>query len=129
MTSVHHLQGDAYAVFTRGHRIVVDQPSTGDSGQTPLELFVASIASCAAFYAGRFLARHGVTGHRVDCVYEQAQDGSVSRVALTLHTSRPLADALRSGAVRAMEHCTVVRSIRGGLDVTVGVADAELAPA
>ena len=46
----------------RGHRIMADRPSEAggeDSAATPTELFVASLATCAAFYAGRYLTRHG----------------------------------------------------------------------
>jgi len=54
--------GEAYEVTVRGHRLVVDQPTDAggqDSAPTPTELFVASLATCVAFYAGRFLTRHG----------------------------------------------------------------------
>src|SRR5687767_15117548 len=106
--SVRHLGGDRYDTHVRGHWLVLDQPASGDAGPTPVEAFVASLAACAAFYAGRFLARHGVAGHRVDCRYEQDTGGAVTLVSLSLRTA-PLPDALNAGALRAMEHCTVLR--------------------
>ena len=123
--SVRHLGGDRYDAHVRGHWLVLDQPVSGDAGPTPVEAFVASLAACAAFYAGRFLARHGIAGHRVECRYEQDAGGAVTLVALSLRTA-PLPDALRTGALRAMEHCTVLRSIRGPLEVTVAVDAGEL---
>jgi putative redox protein len=54
--------GERYEVTLRGHRVTVDQPAAlgGDDGApTPTELFVASLATCVAFYAGRYLTRHG----------------------------------------------------------------------
>lgn len=122
--SVRHLGGDRYDAHVRGHWLVLDQPASGDAGPTPIEAFVASLAACAAFYAGRFLARHGIAGHRVECQYEQDAGGAITFVALSLRTA-PLPDALRSGALRAMEHCTVLRSIRGPLEVTVAVEATE----
>jgi len=71
--------GEAYEVTVRGHRLVVDQPADAggqDSAPTPTELFVASLASCVAFYAGRFLTRHGYSrdGLAVSAGYEMASD-------------------------------------------------------
>ena len=54
--------GESYEVSVRGHGFTVDQPVTAggmDTAPTPTELFVASLATCVAFYAGRYLTRHG----------------------------------------------------------------------
>ncbi|MER6163148.1 OsmC family protein [Streptomyces violaceorubidus] len=48
--------GDAYAIRVRGHVLPVDQPLTEggtDTAPTPVKLFVAAVAGCAAHYAGR----------------------------------------------------------------------------
>ena len=66
--TVTHVDGDSYAIVTRGHTVLVDQPAEAggaDTAATPTELFVGSLASCVAFYAGRFLQRHGLD--RTDC--------------------------------------------------------------
>jgi len=54
----------------------VDQPDAGDSGPTPTDLFVASLAACTARDAGRFFVRHGVDaeGFEVACGSEMAED-------------------------------------------------------
>src|SRR6516225_9443324 len=56
------VSGESYEAVVRGHRIVVDQPADAggdDSAPTPVELFVASLATCVAYYAGGYLTRHG----------------------------------------------------------------------
>jgi len=58
-------------VRIRGHGLTVDQPwevGGHDTGPSPTELFVASLAACLAYYGGRFLARHGLdpSGLRVE---------------------------------------------------------------
>ena len=61
--SVVHLDGDAFTVAVRDHQVTVDQPidaGGSDTGPTPTELFVASLAGCVAFYARRYLARPAV---------------------------------------------------------------------
>jgi uncharacterized OsmC-like protein len=47
-----------FAVQARSHTIVCDQPTKncgGDSGMTPPEIMLASLGSCAAFYAVQYL--------------------------------------------------------------------------
>ena len=65
--TVAHRGGDRFRIRVRGHEIDVDQP-VGDGGEdtapTPTELFVAGLASCVAFYARRYLARHGLPRRR-----------------------------------------------------------------
>ena len=61
--AVHPIDGDKYAIDIRGHQVRVDQPlgaGGDDTAPTPTELFVASLALCVAFHAGRFLDRHGI---------------------------------------------------------------------
>lgn len=50
--------GVRFEAETRGHRIEIDQPITGggqDRGMTPPELLLASLGSCAAYYAVEYL--------------------------------------------------------------------------
>ena len=98
--------------------MVVDQPVAdggSDAEPTPTELFVGGLASCVAFYAGRFLARHGVErdGLSVGCDWEMAQDrpNRVGRIdiRLGLPASFPQKDHDRLMAV--VEHCTVHHSM------------------
>ena len=125
--TTQHDGADRYRSRIRGHTLLVDQPPA-DAGPTPLELFVASFVSCAAFYAGRFLVRHGIAGHQVEGTATQAADGRVVGIELTLRTARPLPEAVALGATRAMEHCTVARSVVGSVAVTVRIGAAEAVP-
>ena len=62
LMDVRFVSGEAYEVAVRGHRVLVDQPADAggeDSAPTPTELFVASLATCVAFYAGRYLTGTG----------------------------------------------------------------------
>jgi hypothetical protein len=47
----------------RGHVMLAGQPGSSggqDAAPTPMELLVAALGSCVAFYAGRYLVRHGL---------------------------------------------------------------------
>ena len=118
--------GEVYEVTVRGHRLVVDQPADvggQDSAPTPTELFVASLASCVAFYAGRFLTRHGYSrdGLAVSAEYEMASDrpARVSSISLRVRVPAGLPPQ-RQAALRAVvSHCTVHNSLASPLPVTI----------
>jgi len=106
--------GESYEVTVRGHRIFVDQPPDAgghDSAPTPVELFVGSLVTCVAYYAGRYLTRHGYSrdGLAVWADYEMAADrpARVGSVRLTVRAPDDL-PAERRPALRAVAmHCTV----------------------
>ncbi len=112
---VVHEEADRYRVIIGDHELVVDQPDTGDAGPTPTDLFVASLASCVAFYAGRFLDRHGISsaGLVVDCAFEMAVDRPARVASVDLHVMVPrgFPDRLLDRLQAVVEHCTVHNSL------------------
>jgi len=126
---VGHIEGDRYHIRIGDHEVTVDQPleqGGTDEGPTPTELFVASLASCAAFFAGRFLRRHLGRDQQfgMDCRYHMSYDAPsrVSSVHLDLVLPPDLPEAVRDGALRAAERCTVHNSIerRPTIRITAG---------
>jgi len=124
---------DRYEIDVRGHRIVVDQPTDGggtDAGPTPTELFVASVASCTAHYAGRFLARHGIDadGLAVTCSFGFATDrpARVGWIDMTLDVPSGLPDTRLDGLRAVVEHCTVKNSLVTPPDVHLRMTRAEV---
>jgi uncharacterized OsmC-like protein len=60
---VTHDGGARFRIAVRGHELFVDPPFSAngtDSAPTPTELFVASVAACAAYYGRAYLARRGL---------------------------------------------------------------------
>jgi uncharacterized OsmC-like protein len=123
---VRFVAGEAYEVAVRGHRLVVDQPADAggqDSAPTPTELFVASLATCVAFYAGRYLTRHGYSreGLAVSVGYDMASDrpARVSGIRLTVRVPDGVPPQ-RWAALRAVvSHCTVHNSLAVPPSVTI----------
>jgi putative redox protein len=101
----------------RGHRLVFDQPIAdggSDLGPTPTEVFVASLAGCVAYYATRFLERHGQRsdGLRVGAGFTMAAHPSrVESVELVLSVP-DLPEGLRAPLLAVVDHCTVHNSLR-----------------
>jgi uncharacterized OsmC-like protein len=128
---VRHESGDRHAIEVRGHRVVVDQPVVDggdDAGPTPTELFVAGLASCVGFYAGRFCARHGVdpAGLRVTCDFAMAEDrpARVAEIQIRVIAPPSFPEAKLDRLQAVVEHCTVHNSMVQMPEVTIvsGVA-------
>ena len=123
--TVTHDAGDRFDIAIRGHILHVDQPESDggtDTAPTPTELLVASLASCVAFYARRYLQRHDLPQQGL-IVTAQAESGAKpSRVAsitvtLTLPEDRP---AEKQQALLAVaSHCTVHNTLRQPSEVLV----------
>ncbi len=101
----------------RGHTIRTDQPERHggtDSGPTPFDLFLASIATCAGFYALQFVRTRGLPTEGLDISLEpvKGEDGkriALLRLAVTLPESFP--DKYRPALARAIDQCTVKKHI------------------
>jgi putative redox protein len=123
---VRFVAGEAYEVTVRGHHVVVDQPADAggqDSAPTPTELFVASLATCVAYYAGRYLTRHGYgrDGLAISAGYGMASDrpARVSAINLAVRVPADLPPE-RWAALRAViSHCTVHNSLASPPPVTI----------
>lgn len=123
---VGFIDGESYEIMVRGHRIVVDQPASAggnDTAPTPTELFVASLASCVAFYAGRYLTRHGCTrtGLAVSASYELATDrpARVSQIRITVKVPTDLPQERWPALAAVAQHCTVHNSLHTPPDVAI----------
>ena len=123
---VRFVAGEAYEVAVGGHRVLVDQPADAggqDSAPTPTELFVASLAACVAFYAGRFLTRHGYSrdGLAVSVGYEMATDrpARVGGIRLTVRVPAGVPPQRWTALRAVVSHCTVHNSLVSPPPVTI----------
>jgi uncharacterized OsmC-like protein len=126
--SVRYRGGERYDIAVGGHTLTVDQPADAggdDAAPTPTELFVASLAGCVAFYAGRYLARHGITRDAlsVTATFELATDrpARVSSIGLTVWVPDTLPAERRPALQKVVEHCTVHNSLTTPPTVHIGL--------
>lgn len=133
LVRVDHLTGDEFTIGVRGHRLTVDQPVDAggrDTAPTPTELFVAGLASCVAFSARRYLARHGLPteGLAVDAAYEMgSRPARVAAVDLQLHLPAGVPEARREPLLAVASHCTVHNTLTTEPEIVVRLAEPEAA--
>lgn len=125
---VAFLDGETYEISVGGHRVRVDQPADqggSDSAPTPTELFVASLAACVAFYAGRYLTRHGLPrdGLAVHTDFDMATDrpARVAAIRITIHLPGDFPAERRAALAAVASHCTVHNSLTTPTNISLTV--------
>jgi len=121
-----YVRGETYAAITRGHAVLTDQPATAggdDAAMTPVELFVAALCCCAAFYAGGHLDRHGRDrdGLQVTAEFAMAADrpARVRGVTLRIRVPGGVPPASHAALLAVVSHCTVHNTLRQAPDIAI----------
>lgn len=128
--SVNANPGSGFEVRVGGHRLIADRsPEAGghSAGPTAAELFVASLAACAADTAVEFLARRGKAGDFLDigCHFEvEKAPLRVGSIQLTVRLREELPHDEEAALMRAVYHCSVHTSIATPVQLTVALARA-----
>ena len=128
---VEHRGGDRFDIEIRGHTITVDQPidvGGDDTAPTPTELLVASLASCVAFYARRYLARHGLdtNGLAVHAAYELAdRPARVAAMHVQLMVPPGVPEARLQPLLAVASHCTVHNTLMDAPSISITLAEQE----
>jgi putative redox protein len=125
---VDHKEGDLFEIGIRHHVVHVDQPAESggsDAAPTPTELFVASLASCVAFYVRRFLARHNLStqGLSVAASFTMAdRPARVSQIKVSIDLPKGVPDDRRGALMAVASHCTVHNTLDDPPKVSIELA-------
>jgi ribosomal protein S12 methylthiotransferase accessory factor len=101
----------------KGHTVATDQPEAAGGGAAapaPFDLFLASIGTCAGFYALRFCQERGLPTEGLGLELLTEADPATHRVeAIRLELQLPpgFPEKYRSAIARAMDQCAVKRHI------------------
>jgi len=127
---VEHRGGDKFDINVRGHVVRVDQPVKDrgeDTAPTPTELFIASLASCVAFYARRYLARHDLPtdGLAVEATFNMgSKPARVAGIGMRLIVPEGVPADRLDALLAVVTHCTVHNTLTSEPDVSITLADA-----
>jgi len=112
--TVEHLGSVQFQMKTRGHYVVSDQPVEQggfDEGMTPPEFLLASLGSCAGYYAAQYLRKHklALEGTRIRVTCEKARQPVPRMDNFRIEVEAPveLNPEHTKGLHEAVEHCLV----------------------
>jgi putative redox protein len=111
--TVEHLGAVQFEIKARQHTIPCDQPAENggyDEGMTPPELLLASLGSCAGFYAAQYLRKHKLSmeGTRVRVTAEKLKDPArIDNFQIEVETTVGLNERHRAGLEAAVHHCLI----------------------
>ncbi len=123
---VSYLGGESYEIATRGHSVLTDQPASQggeEAAMTPTDLLVASLSSCIAFYAGRYLVRHGLNrdglGVTADFTVATDRPARVDHVTLKIRVPAGIPPGREAALLAVASHCTVHNTMRHAPDIAI----------
>ena len=131
-TKVLYAGGKRFEAIARGHRLVSDQPvdnGGANQGMTPPELFLASVGTCAAYYAAEYLNARNLPGEGLEVLVSAEKGGRPVRIeTIDISVTAPGADAdehHREGLRRAVGRCLIHNTlvVLPHIEIRIGAAD------
>jgi ribosomal protein S12 methylthiotransferase accessory factor len=101
----------------RGFSIPTDQPFEAggyDTAPSPYELFLASLASCAGFYAIQFCRKRGLRTDGLRLVVEATKNPEtrlLDSIRIELELPHDFPEKYREAILRAIDQCAVKRAL------------------
>lgn len=111
--TIEHLGAVQFEISARQHSISCDQPPENggfDEGMTPPELLLASLGSCAGFYAAQYLRKHKLAteGTRVRVTADKLKNPArIDNFRIEVETPVALSDQHRAGVEASVHSCLI----------------------
>jgi putative redox protein len=110
--TIQHLGDVRFEASARGHRVVCDQPADNggaDTGMTPPEFMLASLGTCAGFYAAQYLKARSVAHESLEVKVSAEKAKLPARLGqFRIEVVIPGLDpAHHAGVLRAVKACLI----------------------
>ena len=115
--TVDYLGDVQFEAQARGHKIICDQPEASggaDEGMTPPEFLLASLATCAGYYAVEYLRVRKLPseGLRVKVTAEKAKNPArLDQFAILIESPHSYSEKDLEGIHRSAEKCLVKNTL------------------
>ena len=120
-----------FSVKARSHSIVCDQPFENggeDAGMTPPELLLASLGTCAEFYAVQYLRTRKIDDHGVEVTVTAEKLLQPARLGnFRIHVTCPveLSAEQIEGLRRSVHHCLIHNTLLSPPSIEIELAVGE----
>jgi putative redox protein len=121
---IRHLGGVRFEVEARDHRIVCDQPLENggeDRGMTPPELLLASLGTCAGYYALQYLRTRSLATEGLAVRVSAEKENSPARLdrfRIEVETGE-LSTRHEEGLQRAVHSCLIHNTLLARPEITI----------
>jgi len=125
MMEISFAGGVAVNAAFRGFTVQTDQPehAGGANGApSPFELFLASLGTCAGFYALRFCQQRDIATEGMRLTLDTARNPDSKRldkVQIVLHLPAAFPEKYRDTILRAVDQCAVKKAIFDPPEISV----------
>jgi len=122
---VTQLENVKFSIQSRSHTILCDQPAENggeDAGMTPPELLLASLASCAAFYAVQYLKTRKLAdnGVQVSVTAEKmTQPARLGNFRIDISSPVTLSEDQKTGLMRSVHQCIIHNTLVSQPEITI----------
>ena len=124
---IKYEDGAKFIAEARGHQFSIDQPKDkggSDSGMNPLEVFLASLGSCVAFYSKRYCKDINVdaSGLAVEVDAELSQDRPFrfKDIKLEITLNQDLGPRKES-LLKFVKNCPIHNTITGAPNIEITI--------
>jgi len=129
--TVTHLDQVRFSVQSRSHTVICDQPEENgghDAGMTPPEFMLASLGSCAAFYAVQYLKTRNLievgaeTGVEVMVTAEKMKaPARLGQFDIQVTCPVPLTTEQNEGLMRSVRACLIHNTLLHPPQINIGL--------
>lgn len=130
---VRHLGGVQFEIAAGRHRVICDQPEHNggaDEGATPPDFLLASIGSCAAYYAAEYLRVRGLPDEGLHVAVEAEKLRAPARLGnfrITVQAPPLEEERHREGLLRAVKSCLIHNTLLNPPSIEIAVEAAAAA--
>ncbi|HOQ46264.1 MAG TPA: OsmC family protein [Bryobacteraceae bacterium] len=132
-TKIAYLGGVQFEVDARGHKVICDQPSGNggqNAGMSPPEFLLASLGTCAAYYALQYLRARSLPAEGLEVHVSAGKASDPPRLgAFRVEIRVPgLEDERhREGVLRAAKSCLIHHTLRHAPEIEITLETAAAA--
>ena len=131
--TIKHIKRVKFSIQARSHTILCDQPIENegdDAGMTPPELMLASLGSCAAFYAVQYLKARNLaeTGVEVSVTADKLmQPHRLGNFKVNVVCPVSLTEDQNAGIMRAVHRCLIHNTLLSPPEILIELTTSEMA--
>lgn len=122
---IQQLEKLKFAIHVSNHTVICDQPTDNggtDEGMTPPELMLASLGSCAAFYAVQYLKTRNLAANGIEVTVNAEKLKSPARLGnfqIEVDCPVPLTEEQQMAMVRSVHSCLIHNTLMSVPEISI----------